>query len=178
MKGMCILFCLLLTVAVATPAAQAATLPRDTRLSDSQQPGSVLVFPIFRTGSQTTTDLGTVPNTAFEISVVCPPNQTEFTCGGNSVLLHAEWVCAGSATTSCAESDFEFATTVDGTVRFNPSNLAPFTTHVAPPPCNQGYLIVWAIRSDHKPIKFDGLIGDAVLRESPGSATAYDAIPI
>lgn len=178
MKGMCILFCLLLTVAVATPVAQASTLPRDTRLSDSQQPGSVLVFPIFRTGSQTTTDLGTVPNTAFEISVVCPPNQTEFTCGGNSVLLHAEWVCAGSATTSCAESDFEFATTVDGTVRFNPSNLAPFTTHVAPPPCNQGYLIVWAIRSDHKPIKFDGLIGDAVLRESPGSATAYDAIPI
>jgi hypothetical protein len=29
-----------------------------------------------------------------------------------------------------------------------------------------------------QPIKFDGLIGDAVLRETTGDASAYNAIPI
>jgi hypothetical protein len=45
--------------------------------------------------------------------------------------------------------------------------------------CPRGYLIGWVIRPlDDQPIKFDGLIGDAVLREAGTSLAAYNAIPI
>src|SRR5207253_7301479 len=52
------------------------------------------------------------------------------------------------------------------------------------PPCDRGYLIVWAIDGDDTAIKFDGLIGDAILRDPSTdpdarlSARGYNAIPI
>jgi len=54
--------------------------------------------------------------------------------------------------------------------------------HFAPPPeCPQGggYLIGWVINpANDKPIKFDGLIGDAHLRPGPAALADYNAIPI
>jgi hypothetical protein len=53
------------------------------------------------------------------------------------------------------------------------------TRFVPAPQCTRGYLIGWVIRpADDMPIKFDGLVGDAVLRESGSSLASYEAIPI
>jgi hypothetical protein len=62
---------------------------------------------------------------------------------------------------------------------FNPENVASAMNFTVPaPPCERGYLIVWAVDQFGRPIKFDGLVGDAVIREGPNSAAAYNAIPI
>src|SRR3989442_13373835 len=36
-------------------------------------------------------------------------------------------------------------------------------------PCDRGYVIVWVVNINGTPIKFDGLIGDAILREANGA---------
>src|SRR5216117_82364 len=41
---------------------------------DSEEPGSVLVFPSVHTGRVNTADAGVLPRTRFEISVTCPPD--------------------------------------------------------------------------------------------------------
>jgi hypothetical protein len=122
--------------------------------------------------------------------VVCPTGAscTHF----QDVDIHLHWVCDDSAPT-CQESDFYLATTVNGTVIFDPNGFldcAPtsnpgvngFDTcgFIAPPPCDDGYLIAWVVDdASLKPIKFDGLIGDATLRQDESTAvTAYNAIPI
>jgi hypothetical protein len=92
---------------------------------------------------------------------------------------------------TCQQRDFILNTTVGGTVRFEPTTgfckpNTPFdkdeTLHacgfVIVPPCTEGYLIVWVVNESNQPIKFDGLVGDAVLRESSTAVTAYNAIPI
>jgi hypothetical protein len=61
-----------------------------------------------------------------------------------------------------------------------PSNA---TTTIPLPPCQRGYLIVWAVDGSGNAIKFDGLLGDGVLWDgSPGAETflarAYNAVPI
>ena len=46
-------------------------------------------------------------------------------------------------------------------------------------PCAGGYLIGWLIDpASDTPIKFDGLIGDAVVRTSGTAQAGYNAIPI
>jgi hypothetical protein len=46
-------------------------------------------------------------------------------------------------------------------------------------PCPGGYLIGWVITpTSDTPIKFDGLIGDAVMRPSGTAQAGYNAIPI
>src|SRR2546426_8560186 len=178
----------LLNVAVAAPVA---AWP-----NDSQQPGSVLVFPKFIRGTFTdapVTGQAALARTELEISVKCPKGAT---CGANqAVRLRAHWVCPG-----CAETSFDLKTTVGGTLYFNPegvtvvlgvvtANAFPSNakTTIPQPPCQRGYLIVWAIDGNDTAIKFDGLIGDAVLRDvrdiaSNGifdlSARSYNAIPI
>jgi hypothetical protein len=53
------------------------------------------------------------------------------------------------------------------------------TKTVPPAPCAGGYLIGWVITpTSDKPIKFDGLIGDAVVRTSGTAQAGYNAIPI
>jgi len=175
----------LLNVAVAAPVA---AWP-----NDSQQPGSVLVFPKFIRGTFTdapVTGQAALARTELEISVKCPKGAT---CGANqAVRLRAHWVCPG-----CAETSFDLKTTVGGTLYFNPegvtvvlgvvtANAFPSnaTTTIPLPPCDRGYLIVWAIDGNDTAIKFDGLIGDAILRDpsiDPAnrlSARGYNAIPI
>ena len=142
---------------------------RDPKLSDSQEPGSVIVFPKFIRGTVTVDGVVT-PATEIEISVLCPKGAS---CFANQIVrLKGDWVCPGNAKSICKELDFPLTTTVNGTVVFNPSRLGITA------PCAQGYLIVWVVDIFGRPIKFDGLIGDAVLRSSGQSAAAYNGVPI
>jgi hypothetical protein len=46
-------------------------------------------------------------------------------------------------------------------------------------PCFNGYLIGWVINpANDQPVKFDGLVGDAVLRLTGAAIASYSAIPI
>src|SRR2546422_9486475 len=185
----------LLNVAVAAPVAAA---PVAAWPNDSERPGSGLVFPKFIRGTFNDLDpaLGVSrqpvhAKTELEISVQCPKDAT---CGAKqAVRLRAHWVCPG-----CTEASFDLETTVGGSLYFNPegvvvvagvatANAFPSnaTTTIPQPPCDRGYLIVWAVDSFGRAIKQDGLIGDAVLRDAPGdvdittfSAGGYNAIPI
>jgi hypothetical protein len=146
-------------------------------LNDSQEPGSVLVFPKFLRGT-VQTEQGTLARTEIEISVTCPSGAT--CVDGQGVILRAHWVCPGSIfpPVPCRETDFRLATTVRGSLWFNPLNIGPTNTSVPVAPCDGGYLIVWVVDNQGRPVKFDGLIGDAIVREGADSASAYNAIPI
>jgi hypothetical protein len=69
---------------------------------------------------------------------------------------------------------------VKGTIYFNPENIPEFSNQefVPPPPCPMGYLIVWVVNEFDQAIKYDALIGNAVIREEWASAGAYNAVPI
>jgi hypothetical protein len=188
MKSMRILLLGLLSIGAAGLAT-----PAFAWLNNSEQPGSVLVFPKFIRG--TINDLQ-VSGQAFhaitelQISVVCPKGAI---CDANQkVRLRAHWVCPG-----CTETSFNLETTVGGTLFFNPEGVTVLagqvtaqvfpnnsTTTIPLPPCERGYLIVWAVDGGDFAVKFDGLIGDAVIREptpgcnGPCSARGYNAIPI
>jgi hypothetical protein len=54
------------------PATSAVAQVRDPRLSSSQEPGSVIVFPKFLYNPGGKTEIGGEPRSEFEISVKCP----------------------------------------------------------------------------------------------------------
>jgi hypothetical protein len=187
------LFAALAVALVAAPA-----MAQGPQLNNSEVPGSVLVFPKFIAGS---VQVGTAdpvppatartpirePKSAFEISVTCPVNGPR--CAENArVKLLARWVCPASQTLSekfvCKATDFELLTTVKGTVWINPENIGSRSrsVDVPRPPCNAGFLLVWVVSpddaNDPRAIKFDGLVGTAVLRNGTGSASGYTAYPI
>jgi hypothetical protein len=216
-------FPLALVLLLALGLATSAVAHRDPRLSDSQEPGSIIVFPKFiynpprpddkaKTGPST---IGGEPRSEFEISVVCPPALRDpFGTGcqapfgeGFRIKIRAEWVCPSDEKIEhkfiCKETDFDLFTTVFGTVSFNPANVgagafpvasasaatgingvptvfSPTVTaqRVPAPPCPEGYLIAWVVNANDQPIKFDALIGDAIIREPDGAVSAYNAIPI
>src|SRR5262245_20525722 len=164
-----------------TLAMPALAQVRPVGLSDAQQPGSVLVFPKFLAG--TTAD--GEPRSAFEIGITCPkgPEGGPGLCAeGTRVKLRAHWVCPGSQDPAekyiCDETNFDLVSTVTGTIVINPANAGHFTQRVPLPPCAAGYLIVWVINPSDQPIKYDALLGDAVLREVDGAVSAYNGIPI
>ena len=192
----------LLALGVAAPApawGQAGIL------SDSQEPGSFLVFPKFRTGTVNTNEEGFLPRSEFEISVVCPNGETcsQDPTNPTRVMLKAAWVCNTSFDPDfrqsfpdhCSETNFLIPTTVNATVYFGaqgatPVNLGPRAISVPAPPSNcgrngQGFLVVWVVDTFGNAIKYDALIGDAVIRTQTGNAVAglstagqYNAIPI
>src|SRR5438046_6781724 len=104
-----------------------------TSLNDSEEPGSVLVFPKFIRGTVDTPDLATVgqpisARTEIEISVSCPKRSTCTRDPLTGILfdrvrLRAHWVCG--AHVICLERDFDLFTTVNGTIYFNPENIFP-----------------------------------------------------
>jgi hypothetical protein len=160
-------------------------------LNDPSVPGSVLVFPKFVRGSVGVDASGrTIPKTEIEISVTCPKGQR--CVEGTRVKLLAHWVCPGiqksSTKYACKETDFVLFTTVFGTLTFNPDNNPPLEGQwpgvtppqggVRVPACPKGYLVVWVVDLSDNPIKYDGLIGDAVVRYDDGGAHAYNAYPI
>jgi len=172
-------------------------------LSDSEQPGSVIVYPkfvneLFGGGSPIIVDGVAVPQTEIEIGAVCPP---AFIAGGGfcpehqPIKIRFHWVCPGTEgmnSNICPEEDFEVNITVPGKLAFSANGL-PINTNSPPlvpaPPCARGYLIGWVINpANDLPIKFDGLIGNAVIRNPnlvagphAGMSTglsAYNAIAI
>ena len=185
--------------ALATPAlAYGPAL-----LSDSEQPGSVIVYPkfinsLFGGGSLLNVDGNLVSQTEIEIGAVCPP---AFVAAGGACAEHQpikirfHWVCPGTEGVNsniCPEEDFEVNITVNGKLAFS-ADGTPINSNSPPlvpaPPCARGYLIGWVISpANDLPIKFDGLIGNAVIRNpnlaagpNAGSSTglsAYSAIAI
>src|SRR5437879_3335843 len=183
MKSMRILLLALLSIGVSGPVA--------AWVNESEQPGSVLVFPKFIRGTFNDARVSGQlfhARTEIEISVQCPANSI---CSNDAVFLKANWVCPG-----CSEASFNLNTTIGGTLYFNPEGVVSVlgvatanafpsnaTTTIPVPPCDRGYLIVWAVDSFGRAIKQDGLIGDAVLRDAPGiendlTARGYNAIAI
>jgi hypothetical protein len=170
-------------------AAPAFAQVRDPTLGDATEPGSVIVFPIFINGSVGLPEGAPAPATELEIGVICPKGVT---CAEHQpVKIRFHWVCgtteanlAGSFI--CQETDFDVTATVfekivlvpDGTPQDGYASGLPTKT-VPAAPCPGGYLIGWVITpTSDTPIKFDGLIGDAVVRTSGTALAGYNAIPI
>jgi hypothetical protein len=155
---------------------------RDPRLSDSQEPGSVIVFPKFISGTVALPEGGTAPRTELEISVDCPPGVV---CPEHQpIKIRFHWVCPGDQNFAdkliCKETDFDVTATVWEKIVLVPDgSFAGVSNHTVPAaPCPSGYLIGWVIDTSDRPIKFDGLIGDAVIRQSGTAVSSYGAIPI
>jgi hypothetical protein len=184
----------LLVPMLALPALAFAQV-RPLTLSDATEPGSVIVFPKFinappvvMPGSTPTTTV-LAPATELEIGVICPKGVD---CAElQPVKIRFHWVCgtteanlAGSFI--CQESDFDVTATVfekivlvaDDTPQNGYASGLPTMT-VPAAPCAGDYLIGWVITpASDTPIKFDGLIGDAVVRMSGTAQAGYNAIPI
>jgi hypothetical protein len=159
-------------------------------LSDATEPGSVIVFPKFINGeAYILPESVPAPATELEIGVVCPKGVT---CSEHqSVKIRFHWVCGTSESNLagsfiCQETDFDVTATVfekivlvaDGTFQNGYGTGLPTKT-VPAAPCANGYLIGWVITpTSDTPIKFDGLIGDAVVRTSGTAQAGYNAIPI
>jgi hypothetical protein len=170
----------LLIVFAMAPGSPAGAQARDPRLADSQEPGSVIVFPKFVRGFVAPDGIP-APKTEFAVGVVCPKGATcqelqkvkirfHYVCGTNEGDIGNSFVCR--------ETDFDAQTTVNGKLIFNPESVTPGNFLTPNPECERGYLIGWVIDNFDRPIKFDGLIGDAVLRASDTAVSAYNAIPI
>jgi hypothetical protein len=180
-------------------AAPAFAQVRPPTLSDSQEPGSVIVFPKFAQGSVSMVEGSNQPITELEIGVVCPKGV--FCPEHQPVKIRFHWVCGTSEADQagsfvCKETDFDITATVFEKIVLTPNGeragfyidgLPSKFSPAANCPNGGGYLIGWVINpANDQPIKFDGLIGDAHLRPgSPipgtGSPTAladYNAIPI
>src|SRR5882762_10014305 len=115
MKWLRLVFFVVLTLGVA-PAAVRAQFN-----NYSLEPGSVLIFPKFLTGTVDSGNGTRLPRSAFEISVVCPPGTlvksvfcTDAVTGKPAtVYLKAKWVCPPGVTSDphfCAEKDFTLTT--------------------------------------------------------------------
>ena len=178
-------------LALAMPAYSQT---RDPRLADNDEPGSVLVFPKFVNMPAVNVDGAVLPRTEIEIGVVNPPNTGVVLGEHTTIKVRLHWVCPGTQDVAtkfvCKETDFDVFLSINGKLAFSAdgSALNSNSPRVPAPPCKNGYLIAWVIDNSDRPIKFDGLIGDAVIRgqnlaggPSAGSATAvegYKAIAI
>src|SRR5438445_584156 len=155
-------------LALATPALELA--PADQ--ADLSQPGSVIIFPKFINMPAVHVDSGILtPRTEIEVGVVCPVGAS---CTEHqTVKVHFHWVCPAVENVNsniCKETDFNLFLSIDGKLAFPADGTVAFTTNqprVPAPPCPRGYLIGWVVNSADQPIKFDGLIGNAVIRNPP-----------
>ncbi len=173
-------FFLLLTAALGIAMPGFAQSPEATP-NPSEQAGSVIIFPKFTKGT-VGVDGVTKPQTEIEVRARCPSGAT---CPeGEPVKVKFHWVCPGSEDISskyiCKESGFEIMLSPNGKVVFDPENPTPLGEKLASSaPCPSGYLIGWVISpATDRPIKYDGLTGSAVLRDSRGASESYEAIAI
>src|SRR5215467_1627342 len=130
-----------------------------TTLSDSQEPGSVIVFPKFIQGTVPLPEGGTAPITELEIGVVCPKGVI---CSEHqAVKIRFHWVCGTSeadlaGSFVCKETDFDITATVFEKIVLTPNGETPGAYPTVPAnslpnkfspaaPCNEGYLIGWVI---------------------------------
>jgi hypothetical protein len=151
--------------------------------SDAREPGSVIVFPKFVRGS-VTVDRAMVPATEIEIGVVCPKGAT---CAEHQqIKIRFHWVCPGSPDFGqkliCKENSFDVSVVEQEQVVFSPGGMPIARSNVISvpePPCSMGYLIGWVIDpTDNRPVKFDGLIGHATVRENGAEISEYAAFLI
>jgi hypothetical protein len=90
--------CALLLMSALYLATPAFALP-PAGLSDSGQPGSVIIYPKFINLPAVNVDGNLVPRTEIEIGAVCPP---AFVAAGGACAEHLpvtvlfHWVCPGS----------------------------------------------------------------------------------
>jgi len=158
-------------LALAMPAGAQT---RSALLSDSQQPGSVIVFPKFINADAVHVDGATLPRTEIELGVVCPPGVAQTPANlcdeHRTIKIKAHWVCPGSQEFTskyiCRETDFNIFLSINGKLSFSADGKTYWSNapRAPKPPCKNGYLIAWVVDNADNPIKFDGLIGDAVLR--------------
>jgi hypothetical protein len=184
MKRVGFLLLLMPALALAMPAFAQTLAPV---LSDSQEKGSLIVFPKFIRGTVALPEGGTAPKTEIEVQVDCP---VAFTCAEHQLIkIRFHWVCPSfegdvSGSFVCPETDFDVTATVFEKIVFTPDGGATSTSglpnHVVPAAeCPRGYLIGWVIRpTDDAAIKFDALTGDGVLRATGTAVAAYPAIPV
>jgi hypothetical protein len=178
MRGVGFLMLLMVALGTATPSfAQ----PSQTTPSDVEEPGSVVVFPKFVKGTVAVDGVTRVA-TEMEIRAQCPRDNT---CSGDErVKIRFHWVCPGSEDISakhiCKDAAFTVVLSIGGKSSFNPEGLRYLDDIIAAtPPCPKGYLIGWVIDpTTDRPIKYDGLTGTAILRDSPGTIDSYEAIAI
>jgi hypothetical protein len=146
------------------------------------------------------------PRSLIELGAVCPTDDT--TCGVDIkvVRVNFHWVCppqpdtagaqfAASGGGVCVENDFFVNLTVNGKVWFSPeggTTSGDLPGQIVPTaPCGRGYLIgfvtnIGRLEGDSTavfankdaPIRFDGLIGDAIMRNTPQDLQAFRAITI
>jgi hypothetical protein len=204
--------CALLALPALALAAPGFAQVRPVGLSDSQEPGSVIVFPKFINAARVNVDGSpgvVVPRTEIEIGAVCPPLAQFARNVGNGCNEHAtvkvrfHWVCPGFEgvdSNICHEQDFDVVLSINGKLVFAADGIAiNGNSPVVPAPlCPRGYLIGWVIApaattvagaavAADAPIKFDALIGDAVIRgplvtvggvTESTAVSAYQAITI
>jgi hypothetical protein len=174
-------------------------------LADYSRPGSVMVLSKFAKARDTIAGCSAgnvfvtnecLPRTEVEVGVTCPtlftvegpitippsPSQPATPCPVHErVRVRFRWVCPGAQGFICKTSGFDVLLTVNGNVVFTAdgSRLPDRNqVQVPPAPCEKGYLIGWVIDESGQPIKYDGLIGKAVIRYSGTAAAVYRAITI
>ena len=158
---------------------------RDTRLADQDEPGNVLVFSKFTNAAPVSVDGAFLPRTEIKIGVVNPPNTGVVLAEHWTIKIRLHWVCPGTQDLAtkfvCKETDFDIFLSINGKLAFSAdgSPLNANSPQVPASPCPNGYLIAWVIDNSDQPIKFDGLIGDAVIRGMPlaaGPSTAVEGV--
>src|SRR5919199_1428179 len=110
---------LLLALGLAIPAFAQV---RPTTLSNSQEPGSVIVFPKFITGT-VNVDGEERPRTEIEVGVVCPQG---FNCIEHGMIkIHFHWLCPADQKFPykyiCPEVGFDLSATYFGKLVFDPT---------------------------------------------------------
>jgi hypothetical protein len=185
-------------LALASPAFAGNDTPPTTSLADHAEPGSVIVWPKFQTGSVNvnpgTAGAFVAPKTLIELGAVCPADMNG--CGGkdNTVTVHLQWICPGVAEfeqpSVCPATDF-FVNLTYGPNNAQKITFNPFAmngpspsdyngnTQVPTAPCPKGYLIGWAVDSTTgAPIVFNGLVGDSIQRNMGPDLQQETAITI
>jgi hypothetical protein len=159
--------------------------PAFAQRNDSSQPGSVIVFPKFIQGTTVLPEGGAAPITELEIGVLCP---TGVTCPADLPLrIRFQWVCGATvAASTCKGTDFIVTATINEKIILTPngeaqnsysSGLPTKTVPAANCPNGGGYLIGWVVNLFDEPIKFDGLIGEAHLRQGAPVGTTLAQAP-
>jgi hypothetical protein len=187
-------------LALATPALAGYNNSDVAGLADPSQPGSVLVWPKFVTGTVPvfagTNGAFNAAKTVIELGAICPAAAAPCT-DNQTIHVHLHWVCPGvqigQQTSVCSETDFTvpitFGTSSAGKITFNPGTGTGTITGPSPSdyngstivpiaPCPKGYLIGYAVDNEDRPVKFDGLIGDTVQRSFGTDLQSESAIAI
>jgi hypothetical protein len=178
MRGAAFWVVLMVALGMGMPSSAQAPQPTQT---GADEPGSIIVFPKFTKGTAAV-DGVTRPQTEIEVRAQCPRGAT---CPEDEfVKIRFHWVCPGSEDAGsehiCKEANFDVTLSLDGTASLNPEGPALQADNpAATAPCPSGYLIGWVIDPvTNRPIKYDGLTGTAILRDSRGAIASYEAIPI